>query len=73
MRHALHDLMGSEVDVDAAEATYTGVLREVTEETVTLWSTSGWVSIPQNQVKGVRPARKRPVPSGQAGPGRSGL
>ncbi|HKL24673.1 MAG TPA: hypothetical protein VJ910_00425 [Desulfuromonadales bacterium] len=56
MPHALSHLMHREVAVDAAEMTLTGILREVTEEHVVLWTAKGWRSIPHDRIKGVRPA-----------------
>jgi hypothetical protein len=70
MQHALNHLMHREVDVDAVNAVVTGVLREVTDRHVTLWTERGWVSIGHERIKAVRPARKTPPPSGQAWAGR---
>lgn len=63
MQHALSHLMHREVDVDGAEMTVTGTLREVTETHVVLWTDKGWRSIPHERIKGVRPARKIEEPS----------
>jgi hypothetical protein len=67
MQHALNHLMYREVDVDAVSGVVTGVLREVTDRHVTLWTRRGWVSIAHERIKGVRPARKSTPPTGQAG------
>lgn len=54
MPHALSRLMGKEVGVAAADVTVRGVLREITEQEVTLWTHDGWVSVPHDRIKGVR-------------------
>lgn len=61
MKHALHELMHQKVDVDASSTTYTGVLKEITDREVTLWTEDGWLSVPHDRIKGVRIAR----PSGK--------
>ena len=58
MPHALSRLMGQEVDVDAVDVTVSGILREITEQHVTLWTHNGWVSIPHDRIRGVRAVRK---------------
>ncbi len=59
MPHALSRLMGQEVDVDAVDVTVSGILREITEQNVTLWTHNGWVSIPHDRIRDVRAARKQ--------------
>ncbi len=70
MRHALSHLMNREVDVDAVEATFSGVLREVTPQHVTLWTRRGWLNIAHEHIRAVRPSRKAPLATGRAGCGK---
>ncbi len=58
MPHALSRLMSQEVEVAAADVTVRGILREITEQHVTLWTQNGWVSVPHDRIKGVRGIRK---------------
>lgn len=67
MRHALSHLMNREVEVDAIDATFNGILREVTAQHITLWTRRGWLNIPHDRIKGVRAARPAPPPAGQSG------
>ncbi len=58
MRHALQELMDKEVDVAASGTIFTGILREITEQDVVLWTDRGWQSIPHNRINSVRAAKK---------------
>jgi hypothetical protein len=66
MPHALHKLMGKPVVVDASGTTYSGILREVTERDLVLWTPDGWCTITHDRVNGVRPA---PEPAPLSAPG----
>ncbi len=60
MLHALHHLMNQRVDVVTAGTLCHGVLREVTEEGVTLWTQRGWLTITHDRIDEIRPAQPLP-------------
>ena len=60
MPHALNKLMGKPVEVDACGTTYSGVLREITEQAVVLWTPEGWQTISHDRINGVHLAVKPP-------------
>jgi hypothetical protein len=70
MKKPLARLIGKTVVVRTGDLVYRGVLREVTEDTVSLMGATGWREIPMNRVVAIRsaedeasPGAVRPIPS----------
>jgi hypothetical protein len=58
MKEPLHKLIGRRVEVQTGDLLYRGVLREVTEESVSLMGATGWLEVPMGRVVDIRPAEE---------------
>lgn len=62
MKKPLARLIGEAVVVRTGDLAYRGILREVTEDTVSLMGATGWREIPMNRVVAIRPAEDEEPP-----------
>ncbi|MGB9735503.1 MAG: hypothetical protein ACP5JP_04590 [bacterium] len=49
----LRDLIGKQVEVVANGIVYRGILRDISEQSISLLSTSGWIEIPMGSINRV--------------------
>lgn len=50
----LNKLKNKTVEVSAHGITYRGILKEITDEAITLRTKTGWVSVPIDAVRGIQ-------------------
>ena len=60
MKRPLNQLIGHAVVVRTADLRYRGVLREVTEERVSLRGPTGWREIPMERIVAIEPQSEDP-------------